>query len=467
MKRYLLPVILSFTAHAAETTLKDSEGRSAYLYTPTDTPEKNKTYWLAIGAHGGGGDGKKAGGIADWAKDDVIVLGPSFSVAEKDGDEEKTLPPEAYQMAGPAHVEKVKALIAEVAKIWKIHPKVFLHGFSAGAQFVHRFAMKEPELVAGVSSASAGTWSTRGFGEINPAASRIPFAISCGQYDQKKSKAISGAPLSRLEWMHEFAEALHKAHFDVEARVIPNIGHKHSDDTSAFAATAFQRAKALNYSRTVLLSCDFNDTNPLWAMHGDAKQSPEGNAVTAMAAWRSSAGMIEKQGSAEHTGGLRLMVNSLPAVKTWSGALTTGLLPVRSVETDLAKLTLAFDLSSTQARAVRVVIESFDAEHKRSGGLEGTVIPAAPQFYHRHTLDLGAMKAAGDGEFKASDPFIQISFIISNDLGWAATTGHELLLDNLCYTAPALYVSTKGDDKKGKGTLEAPRCAMSQGRRPS
>lgn len=459
MTRYLLPLLLSLTAHAAETTLKDSEGRTAYLYTPTDKPEKDKTYWLVIGVHGVGGDGKGAAGLAEWAKDDVIVLGPSFNEvkppaadAKPEHAKPKPVTPmaESYQMNGPAHEAKLKALIKEVGKTWKTHPKVFLHGFSAGAQFVHRFTMKNPDLVAGVSAASAGSWSD----DIHPAAATVPFAISCGQYD--KAKSWPEAPMHRLEWMQAFEKALTAAHFDVQARVIANVGHQSNADTLAFAWSAFQRARSLNYSRSVLLSCDFNECNPLWSAQGIAKQNPEGQAVTATASWRSDVGMIEKQGSAEHTGGLRLMVNSLPEAKTWSGTLTTGLLPVKNVTSALADLTLAFDLSSSRARPVRVVIESYDAEHKRSGGLEGIALPAAAHFYHRHTLDLGSMKAAGDGEFKASDPLIQISFTISDDLGWPATTGHELKLDNLCLTAPALYVTTAGDDKKGKGTLELP-----------
>ncbi len=257
----LLAFSLSPSSFAAETQFKDSEGQAAYLYTPTEKPIEGKTYWLAIGVHGAGGEGKGGGGIGYWAKDDVIVLGPSFLQPKRDENAPKTdgLPLESYQMCGPTHEAKLKAMIAEVGKTWKLNPKVFLHGFSAGAQFVHRFAMKNPEMVAGVSAASAGSWSTRGFGEINPAASKITFAISCGQYDREKSGLTS--PLNRLEWMQEFAKALKDAHFDVESRVIPNTGHKATADTMALAEACFQRARAVNFSRTVMLACDFNATN--------------------------------------------------------------------------------------------------------------------------------------------------------------------------------------------------------------
>lgn len=437
---------------AAETQLKDSEGQAAYLYTPSEKLMEGKTYWLAIGVHGAGGEGKGGGGIGYWAKDDVIVLGPSFLQPKRDENAPKTdgPPPESYQMCGPTHEAKLKALIAEVGKTWKLHPKVFLHGFSAGAQFVHRFAMKNPELVAGVSAASAGSWSTRGFGEINPAASGIPFAISCGQYDRETSGPSS--PLNRLEWMLEFAKALKDAHFDVESRVIPNTGHKATADTMALAEACFQRARALSFSPTVMIASDLNATNPLWSFSGE----PKGKATTAHATWEADAGTIEKQGTSERTGALRLRVNSAANTKAWSGTLRTGLLPVTCPEKDISKLTLAFDLSATGARAVRVVIESFNAKRERTGGREGLIYPAAPEDYQRHVLDLGAMKATGEGEFNAADPLVQISLTISNDLGWATGAFHQLRLDNLNYAAPAFYVSPTGKDSDGGGSAEKP-----------
>ena len=455
MKRRITGILLALTlttANAVERILTDSEDQKAYLYTPTEKPIEGKTYWLAIGVHGAGGEGKGANGIAPWAQDDVIVLGPSFLQPKRDVSAPKTvgMPLESYQMCGPMHAAKLKALIAEVAKSWKIHPKVFLHGFSAGAQFVHRFAMKNPEMVAGVSAASAGSWSTRGFGEINPAASHIPFAISCGQYDREKS--MPSSPLSRLEWMQDFAKALEAEHFDVKSRVIPNIGHKATAETMALAEACFQRARALNFSRSVMLACDFNATNPLWSLSAE----PEGKATTALVAWGADVGTIEKQGTAERTGALRLSVNSAAKAESWSSALRMGLLPVICPERDLNKLTLAFDLSVTSVRAVRVLIESFNAKHERTGGREGLVYPASPEDYQRHVLDLARMKDAGDGEFNSADPLVQISVIISSDLGWTAGAFHQLRVDNLSYAAPALYVSPSGKDASDRGSADKP-----------
>lgn len=423
MKSILALILTSALALAAEKK----------LYTLSDTPDPAKTYWLAIGINDLNGDSKDAAGLEKWVADDVIVLGPSIAKEAKPD-------------------EQLIALIAEIGKTWKLHPKVFLHGYSEGGTFVHEFAMKHPEMVAGVSIAAAGTWNTNGFGEINPAASGVPFALSCGEYD--RDKPGKEAPLGRLEWMEGLAKELKAAHFDVEFRKIVNAGHKVTPDTIALARACFERARATHFSPSVMLACDFNAVNPIWGFRGE----PTGKATTAHATWEADAGVIEKQGTSERTGALRLRVSS--AAKGWSGTLNTGLIPVSTPEHDLSKLTLAFDLSATSARAVRVTMESYNAKHERSGGLEGFLYPAAPEDYQRHVLDLGTMKKTG--VFSAADPFIQISLTISDELGWATGAFHQLRLDNLNYAAPAIYVSPTGKDSGGRGTAEKPYATLNK-----
>ena len=173
-------------------------------------------------------------------------------------------------------------------------------------------------------------------------------------------------------------------------------------------------------------------------------------------------GVIEEQGTSKRTGALRLRVNSAARSEAWSGTLSTGLLPVSCPEKDVSKLTLAFDLSATSAQSVRVVIESYNAKRERTGGREGLIYPASPEDYQRHVLDLGAMKAVGEGAFNAADPWVQISLTISDELGWATGTFHQLRLDNLSYAAPAFYVSPNGKDASGRGTADKPLATINK-----
>ena len=176
------------------------------------------------------------------------------------------------------------------------------------------------------------------------------------------------------------------------------------------------------------------------------------------------AGTVDVEGGREGSGGLRLAVKAAAARGAWKAGLGSGPLALKNAETHLGKLTLAFNLSVSAARPVRVRIESFDARRRRTGGLEARVYPAAPDFYQRYALDLSAMQAVGGGSFNPTDPFVGFTFALDAADGWAAATRHELRLDNVHYASPAFYVSPGGDDGNDGRTeqtaLATPRKAV-------
>jgi len=100
--KILLFLLFSVFAPTAETTITDSQGKTAWLYTPTDQPLPEKTYWLVVGVHGAGADGQGACGVANWAMEmeDVIVLGPTFTQPKRDskGPSPKSFPRDIYQI---------------------------------------------------------------------------------------------------------------------------------------------------------------------------------------------------------------------------------------------------------------------------------------------------------------------------------------------------------------------------------
>jgi len=196
-----------------EKVIEEGEHGPSYVYFP-DKIDKSKTYWVVAGIHQAKGKAKRAGGIDKWAdkKDNVIVVSPQYVTG--------------FQNAFPEHQEKLVRIIRKVKKDYdiKLHPRIFLYGFSGGSQFAHRFAMKRPELVCGVSAHSGGSWATRGYSKINPKARHIPFAISCGEKDT--SRAWNKAPLNRLDWFNEFRKKMKEGGFCFKAKTWPNIGHR-------------------------------------------------------------------------------------------------------------------------------------------------------------------------------------------------------------------------------------------------
>lgn len=195
--------------------------KGGQLIVPELPPDKADTKrWVVVDVHAAGGPKKNWFGyrLLKWlGPDKVIALAPVF----KSG----------YHLADEASCSQLIGHFEEIKKNYNVHDKMFLYGFSAGAQFVHRFAFKHPELVVGVSAHSAGSWSgVEGWGEINDNAKGIPFDLSCGELDT--TKAFNGeAPYSRLDWMQVFAEDLKKRGFAVRTKIYPNMGHGGSADT--------------------------------------------------------------------------------------------------------------------------------------------------------------------------------------------------------------------------------------------
>lgn len=181
--------------------------RDYFLYPPATT-DPDKTYWLVVGVHGYRANGKGAAGLANWAeKHDCIVVGPSF-------------PNEGYQGLAHQSDEQLIAVAKDVGKTYKLHPKLFIAGFSGGSQYAHRFMLKHPQLVVGCAAHSGGTWATGG---INPLAKSIPFVMSCGENDTAKS--FPEAQYGRLEWAKLFEAEAKEAGFFMDSKFFPNVGH--------------------------------------------------------------------------------------------------------------------------------------------------------------------------------------------------------------------------------------------------
>lgn len=134
------------------------------------------------------------------------------------------------------------------------------------------------------------------------------------------------------------------------------------------------------------------------------------------------------------------------------GGIAVGPFSVVNAETDLARLTLGFDLWTDGVRPVRVTLESLDEQGGVTGALASTVHPPAPAAWFRHTLDLNAPTAT-TGKFDPKAKSVRITF----DLEASRDAGESTVrIDNLSYTAPSFYVSEKGSDAADGRTESSP-----------
>ena len=224
------------------------------------------------------------------------------------------------------------------------------------------------------------------------------------------------------------------------------------------SAALFSLAQSPAATGSTLLQFDFNGVNP-WPQ---AQPRISAGAVASVEA--RNIGTIDVAGSKDVSGGILLAVDRPAAQGEWTAALDSGPLAVRNAETNPGKLTLSFSLSVSAAHPVKVRVESFDAQRQRTGGLETTIYPAAPDFYQRYALDLSTLKPVGSGAFDPTAPFAAFTFELSSAAGWSGTAHHELRLDNVHYAAPAFYVSPGGSDtsdgRTEKTAFATPRKAV-------
>ncbi len=252
-KVLILLAIFCAPAFASETVIKDKQGMDCFVYTP-DPIDPAKTYQLVVGVHGAGGKGNGAAGMKGWAnRGDVIVIGPSF----------ETKGERPYQNGDGIHAEKLIDLFETLKKTYKLRDKMFLHGFSGGSQFTHRFTMLNSKYVCGVSAHSGGSWATDNYGEISTKAKDIPFAISCGEKDVAKS--FPQAPFNRLEWYHRFEKEMDQKKFCYIGGTWPDVGHNISPGAWDLAKQCFQLATGLpgqSATEEVVISDKWKNLDP-------------------------------------------------------------------------------------------------------------------------------------------------------------------------------------------------------------
>lgn len=227
----LLP--LTAWAQTAEGPLKCPMGRDYWIQLP-DNFDADKTYWLVAAIHGYGGDGKGGLGMGRIEGfDNYIIVGPSF-------------PNDGYQVLGQQSDIQLIKLFDQLKTRFHLHDKLFIVGFSGGAQFSHRFAMQHPDHVIGCAAHSGGTWGP----EVNPKAAAVPFAVSCGLDDIEPS--VGGLP-PRIDCAKAYFDSMLKMCATkgacwFKARYWKGVGHGYSQGAQKLTYECYALATSGRYA---------------------------------------------------------------------------------------------------------------------------------------------------------------------------------------------------------------------------
>ncbi len=109
-------------------------------------------------------------------KNGLVLLAPTFHAEGKENNEGK-----GYYYPEQGSGEVMEKALQEVRKRTGAETdKALLFGFSAGAHFVHRFALWRPQRVKAFVAYSAGWWS-----EPTARLRNVPALILCGEADQR------------------------------------------------------------------------------------------------------------------------------------------------------------------------------------------------------------------------------------------------------------------------------------------
>lgn len=185
-----------------------------YIYPPKAyTPDR--AWPLFISVAGSGSDGRTCWDTWQRHADEkgYVLLCPELT--DPDG--------QLHQLRGNSRLLEI---LGRVYEDYSLQPRIFLAGFSAGAQFVHGYAFMNPNYVVGVSVIAAGNY-------YRPPdnLSYIPFEVIVGERDD---------PLA-IERAVELASLLNQSGYRVGLHVLPGVGHEISDEAIQITLDQYDR----------------------------------------------------------------------------------------------------------------------------------------------------------------------------------------------------------------------------------
>lgn len=208
-----LGVYTAYTLSANPTKHRYTQPYEYYLYVPRAYTAE-RSWPVFVGIHGSSGSGLHCWywwqSFAD--KEDFILICPTLTEAvggwsQSDGE------------------RKVSAIISQVRSEYNLEERLFLAGFSAGAQLVQGYTFRYPQSVKGVAVLSPGYAFSSTI-----SARDIPFLVVIGDREIPR----------RLEAAQKLVSLLQQNNFDVEYHLLPGVGHTLTDEARKLTIDFFR-----------------------------------------------------------------------------------------------------------------------------------------------------------------------------------------------------------------------------------
>ncbi len=210
----------SFTGYSLTpdpTPYRRSVPTEYYLYLPSSyTPDRE---WpLFVGVHGSGSNGLSC--LSMWQEyadtDGFVLVCPSLS--DENGG--------WYFDQGMAYLDEI---ISQVRSECRVQKKIFMAGYSAGAEFTLLYTYENPKSISGAAILSSGEY----FEPWNLARD-VKFLFVIG--DQDNPAAVQGA--------HSLADLLNRNDYSVRLEILPGIGHTITQQAVDFTMDLYRRIYA-------------------------------------------------------------------------------------------------------------------------------------------------------------------------------------------------------------------------------
>lgn len=230
---------------------------SYHTYVPRSVYEKpSRTYRIMSFIHGTGRTIEAYRNLFSEFADrrDLILIFPMFPGGLMDQDDFNSYKLLAYQ--GVRYDSIFLSMVDEMAERFPIDKrKLFLYGWSGGAQFVHRFLYVHPERVAAAAIGGPGRityldsendyyWGTKNFKEVFDkeldleAIKKVPVKLMIGENDTKYLGESAWGD-NRMERIRNLKKNYESAGIQVSLEVIPGIEHKGFEEKKAPIVTRF------------------------------------------------------------------------------------------------------------------------------------------------------------------------------------------------------------------------------------